>query len=206
MSICEQIGWTGDSEITFLLMLSVILLGGCGFFAISLQSANAENKLFKTILYADTQVVEVSVDSQKALDYYTEASFAYEKADYPGVESNCRLARGYFLSVGSKYKNIEAELEAKDMKDSLIDIYINELKLLAEIQLNLYEACEHFESAARYYNTYYKTNVPANDPSYDMGTKSIESMNEKIDLHDENIRKYNNLLADYKIELEKRIE
>jgi hypothetical protein len=186
-------------------LVVMLLVSGLALLVTDFKGTS-ENKLFKTILYADAQVVEVSVDSQTALSYYSEAGLSYEKADYSSVESNCRLARGYFMTVSSMYKDIEAELEAKDMKDSLIDIYIEELKYLSEIQTNLYEACEHFESAARYYNIYYNTNVPNNDQSYTMGTGEIEAMNEKIALHDENVRKYNNLLADYKIELKKRIE
>jgi len=180
----------------------ILLLGVVIVFAIQL---NNQNTVFKTILTADTEVSEASISGQKALDFYTEASLSYEKTDYNLVESNCRLARGYFSDTSQKYKDIGSGLESSGIDDKLVDIYVEEMNLLAEIQWNMYEACEHFESASRYYNTYYNTNVPSGDVSYDMGGQEIEAMNEKIDLHDQNIRKYNDLLSDYTIELKKRL-
>ena len=70
----------------------------------------------------------------------------------------------------------------------------------------MYEACEHFESASRYYDIYYNTNVSVYDNSYYMGGQEIDAMNEKIKLHDENIKKYNNLVSEISKELEKMIK
>ena len=69
----------------------------------------------------------------------------------------------------------------------------------------MFEACEHFESAARYFETYYNTDVSFDDISYDMGNGEIEMMNEKIKAHDNAVERYNNKLAEFKVELEKRL-
>ena len=170
-----------------------------------IQEVQQENFLFKTILYSNAQVSEVSIISQKGNSYYSEASFFYENRNYNSVESNCRLAREYFSDSGQKYREIRSEIQKTEIEDPLINIYSESLEVLAEIELNMFEACEHFESASRYYNKYFKADTPYDDPSYDMGTAEIDSMNEKIKLHDENVRKYNNLLGDFKAEMEERL-
>ena len=191
--------------ITVLIVASILFASLFVSSYVSSTKLKQENLLYQTILDAQAQVSEASTDEQKAIDFYSEASFSYEKYDYTGVESNCRLARGYFLDVGQKYNDIRASLEISYIDDKLIDIYIQELILLSEIQTNLYEACEHFESASRYYDTYYNS-VIYKDADYDMGTQEIEAMNEKINLHDQNIRDYNALLSDYASELKNRLK
>ena len=170
-----------------------------------MKEVQQENFLFKTILYANTQVSEVSIISQKGDSYYSEASFFYENRNYNSVESNCRLAREYYSDSSQKYREIKSEIQKAEIEDPLINIYSESLEFLAEIELNMFEVCEHFESASRYYDKYYNTNTPYEDPSYDMGTTEIDSMNEKIKLHDENVRKYNSLLGDFKVEMEGRL-
>ncbi len=155
-----------------------------------------ENYLLKTILKADGDIMKISIDSQKAEQYYTEASYSYEDENYNLVESNCRLARGYYLEESQGYKRIKAELKAVEIEDNLIYIYIDSLDALIEIANNMFEACEYFESASRYYDM----------NNYDMGGSEIEGMNEKIRDHDKAVEVYNNLLEEFRVELEKRIK
>ena len=164
-----------------------------------------ENKLYNTILKADIDWETISIDSQMAGSYYNEAGYFYENQEYKLVESNCRLARDYYSKESQGYKTIKAELLSSGIKDKLIDIYINFLDSRIEMTNNLFEACEHFESASRYYNRYYNTNVLYNDMSYDMGTSQIDAMNEKITAHDKAVEDYNQYLEDFKNELEKRL-
>ncbi len=159
-------------------------------------NSSQENYILKTILKADGDLKEVSVDGQKAEQYYTEASYSYENGNYNLVESNCRLARGHYLEESQTYKGIKAELKAKKIEDNLIYIYIDSLDALIEVTNNMYEACEYFESASRYYNI----------DNYDMGGSAIDGMNEKIRDHDKAVEKYNNLLEEFRVELEKRIK
>ena len=155
------------------------LLFSSTYLLVQNREIKQESTLFKRILYADSQISEVSITSQEGDSYYSEAGFFYEDAEYKSVESSCRLARGYYADSSQKYREIRSELKSSDIKDPLIDIYIESLDLLAEIELNMFEACEHFESASRYYHKYYNTDVPYYDQSYEMGTAKIDAMNEK---------------------------
>ena len=83
---------------------------------------------------------------------------------------------------------------------------IEKIDLLSEIALNMFEACEHFESTANYYDIYYNTNVPFDDMSFEMGGGELDMMNEKIAAHDNNVGKYNDILSEFGVELEKRIK
>jgi len=168
-------------------------------------NTNKENLVYKSILKASSEYGDVGIIEQRAEDYYNEASYFYEKEDYSNVESNCRLARTSYADASQGYEQISSMLEELEIEDELIELRIKSYKVLVEIQWNMYEACEHFESAVRYYDFYYNTDVPYDDMSYDMGTGEIEMMNEKIRLHDENIRKYNQLLSDFNTKLEIRL-
>jgi len=188
-----------------IILFALILFCGILFLSEN-KEFEKENILYKAILTTDSQYSEISLTAQKANGYYDEAGYYYEKGNYNLVESNCRLARTSFLDASQGYNEISSMLKNLKIEANLINIKIESYDILSEIQLNLYEACEHFESAVRYYDTYYNTDVPYDDSSYDMGGNAIDEMNEKIRLHDENIRKYNKLLSDFKVELEKRIE
>jgi len=165
-----------------------------------------ENNLIKTIMLSDYKIIEASEIEKTANEYYDMAGFYYEEQNYKLVEINCIKARDYYLDTSQEYLTIRSELLNKKIEDKIIDIYSESLEVLSEIQLNMYEACEHFESAVRYYDIYYDTDVPYDDMSYDMGGGEIDSMNEKIRLHDENVRTYNKLLVDIQTKIEERIK
>ncbi len=65
---------------------------------------------------------------------------------------------------------------------------------------------EYFESASRYYDKYFNTDVPYDDSSYDMGAGEINMMGEKIEDHDRNVRDYNDKLEEYRVELKLRLD
>ncbi len=187
-------------------VLIVILLFALSFtLGFYSQDSTKENHLLKTILMADIDLSEISIDNQMASQYYDEAVFAYEKGNFQSVESNCRLARRYYLKTSQGYKEIKAELKNSGIEDNLIDIYVDMLESRIKMANNLFESCEHLESAVRYYDIYYNTNVPYDDMSYEMGIGEIDKMNEKIKAHDEAVEIYNNKLAEFGVELEKRM-
>ncbi len=176
----------------------VVILGmifGSTITGRTIENYSQENYLLKTILKADKDYGKISIDSQIANQYYDEASFAYEDKDYNSVERDCRLAREYYAEESQGYKRIKAELKATEIEDKLIYIYIDTLDASIEVANNMFEACEYFESAVRYYDI--------ND--YDMGGSEIDGMNEKIRAHDKAVEEYNNLLEEFRVELEKRI-
>ncbi len=168
-------------------------------------SAINERNLYKIILRADVDLAEISVDGQQAESYYDEASYSYEDMDYKEVEKNCRLARDYYSAQSQGYKEVKAELNSKGLDDKLIIIYVEQLDLLSEISNNMFEACEHFEVAVRYYDTYFNSNVSYDDISYDMGNGEMTMMNEKIKAHDNAVERHNNKLAEFQNELERRL-
>jgi len=196
------------SNYILIILLIFLLIGGIALFIFEKENSKLENenKLYIVILKADKEVSLNSLDTQKADSYYDEASFFYEMGEYKLVESNCRLARDYYSKGSQGYKNIKADLLNSGVKDKLIDIYIDSLDSAIEFENSLYEACEHFEVASRYYDKYYNTNVPYDDPSYDMGTGEIDNMNEKIKAHDKAVEKYNQYLEDFAVELEGRLK
>jgi len=195
-------------------LITIIVLANLMFFVMgtALFELNGEkvdlekeNTLLKVIIKTDLDTLEASSISQKANDYYLEAGYAYENEDYNGVETNCRIARSYYHEASQEYLRILAELKGYEVNDTLIDKYSDCLELASEINLNMYEACEHFESASRYYDIYFNTDVPVSDVSFKMAGNEIDAMNEKIRLHDDNVRKYNQLINEFQVELEKRI-
>jgi len=186
---------------TFFLGAVIILMIVTSF----VLTKDSENELLKTILKADSDISKVSIDSQEADIYYDLAYLAYENQDFDGVESNCKLARMNYAEVSQKYKKIITELKNSQSKHKLIEIYIEILNKTIEIEDSMYEACEHFESAARYYDNYYNGNVPYGDISYDMGSQEIGGMNEKIKVRDLAVEGHNQLLEDFRFELEKLI-
>lgn len=184
--------------LTILIVLSICYIS-------TTINISQENYLLKTILIADKDFSKISIDYQMGSQYYEEASYSYENGDYNLVESNCRLAREYYLEESQGYRRIKAELKAVEIEDKLIYLYIDTLDASTEMADNMFEACEHFESAVRYYDIYYNTDVPSDDMSYDMGGREINMMNEKIRDHDEAVERYNNLLEEFRVELERRI-
>jgi len=191
-----------------IILLIFLLMGGIALFIFKKENSKLknENELYIVILKADRELSLNSLDTQKANSYYSEAGFFYEIGEYKLVESNCRLARDHYSKGSQGYKNIKADLLNSGVKDRLINIYIDSLDSAIEFENSLYEACEHFEVASRYYDKYYNTNVPYDDPSYDMGTGEIDKMNEKIEIHDKAIERYNQYIEDFVVELESRIE
>jgi len=189
----------GHTKVVLISILIVALLL-LSYFIIKTKQ---ENDLLKTVLIINLKSVKIGEISQEADTYYQLSNRAYELNDFKGVEYNCRLARENYHKASQEYLKLKSELKGNN---PITIKYKEGLSLLSEISLNLYEACEHFESASRYYDIYYNTNVSAFDNSYDMGGKEIDAMNEKIKLHDENIRKYNNLLTEILTELEMMAE
>jgi hypothetical protein len=142
-------------------------------------------------------------DKDKADSLYEEASLSYERQNYLDTEAKCKLARN---SYSKHSQNLKEEQLKINFTGKIFDIYHNMLDEEMIISDSMYEACEYFEEAARHFDFYYKANTPSNDPSYDMGGLAIDSMNKKINSHDDAVKRYNSLLAEYNLEKEKIIK
>ena len=186
------------------ILLAGVLFLGLGFLLGYLACAETGNSsIYKDILTTDAKVMEISDLKIDADSYYDESSLAYEDMIYSSVESNCRLAREKYSQHAQGIREINAEITSDE---KIMTIYKDMLTEQVNIDMNMYEACEHFESGSRYYAKYYLPNTSYNDPSYDMGTGEIDMMNDKIKDHDSAVERYNTLLAEYSVELEEIIK
>jgi len=112
-----------------------------------------ENLLFKTLMYADGEVSLNSVNTgMEANEAYNDASISYENGEWDNVARNCEKARGYYSKEGQENKVIGAKISSINVTDKLIDIYLKMIDENSKIIDNMYEACEHFESASRLQN------------------------------------------------------
>jgi len=177
------------------LIIAVVLLG--------FQSIDDKSKidLYENLLLLGNEDTTLLISGDSHYEY---ASLAYERQNYNEVVKECELARKDWLSYTQLLR--ESKEEVFDYKEPIFDIYSDMLSSEIKIYTNMYEACEHFESAARYYDLYYNTDVSYDDVSFDMGGKAIDLMNDKIEAHDVQIEVYNTLLAKYDKELKKIIK
>jgi len=158
---------------------------------------------YAEVLLLDANIQEASETLWDAQEYYNLASLSYEQGDMDYVVVHCENARDNYLEYTQKLRTIKASINSNDKLLTLRKQMLEKEIYRAE---NMFEACEHFESAARYYDIYYDPDTPYDDPSYDMGGTEIDAMNEKIDEHDKTVREYNDLLAEYTVELKRRLE
>jgi hypothetical protein len=96
-------------------------------------------------------------------------------------------------------------IAAQEVRDNIANIEDKEGEIFetgellfkeeVKMYMSLYEACEHFESASRYFKIYYDKDTPYNDPSITRGNGEIDLMNEKIRAHDRAVEEYNTYLA-----------
>ncbi len=187
--------------------IGVLVMGFFAGFIIALVMSSFlfssnEPTLIK-LIQLDLEVTEISDKAIEAEFYYTEAGYDYENRNYNSLQTNCRLSRERSSTYVQGLRDIKATITEEE------PIFLTYKDILSEgviIYNNLFEACEYFESAARYYKTYYQPGTPYDDMSYDMGTGEIEMMNEKIKKHDDAVNRYNDLLAEYKVELEGMVE
>jgi hypothetical protein len=150
-----------------------------------------ENEYYKDILFMyGTMGNDYAISANK---YYELSSLDYEQKDWDGTIKNCELAREDYSSAAQEVRDEIVEIENKQGEV----FETGELLFKEEVKIynNLYEACEHFESASRYFKIYYDDKTPASDTSIDMGNGEIEAMNEKISAHDYAVGEYNTYLA-----------
>ena len=154
-----------------------------------------ENDLIKSTFTIDESMDEIYKDyGIKGEEYYLLASEDYILENYRGVVINCEKARDYYSQEGQRYRNLKAELEL-EKQNKIIILYQDLLSEQVVIAENMYEACEYFESASKYFEIYYNTDVPYDDASFEMGNFEIESMNKRINLHDDAVRRNNDILS-----------
>jgi len=192
-NVKQEINWK-NLAITFMIVSFVF-----AFFIILNNGSNLqkEDGVLELLMLTELDEYEVIEDETTANRYYDLADLCYEEQDYKCVESNCKIARGYFSKSAQGYHDIKAKVIDKELDHEIINIYVSMLNENANQNYNMFEACEYFESASRYYNIYFNTNVPYDDSSFEMGGEQIDAMSKKILAHDESVIRYNKLLSKY---------
>jgi len=184
----------------------LIILTGFVFHLYNVHNLKEDNKILKLILKSEISVYEVNLVSGEADNLYEIASMSYENYNFKDVELYCKLAREKYLEAGQGYRDIKATLKSED--NEIINTYKKMLDELIKISDNMYEACEHFESASRYYSkvdwdSY--THKTEEDKNIAMGNKEIDKMNEKIRAHDKAVENFNHLSSELKQQINELI-
>ena len=184
-----------------LLLVVILLSGACIYSAYALTQVKQENQTFKTLLGLS---FGWGTEKQEADDYYDLATLSYERSDYNNAELNCKLARAKYSAYTQLLK--EEKVKLADESGKVFELYDGMLRESITLNENLYEACEWLETASRHYAYYYQKTTPYDDPSFEQGDAAIDESNKKIDAHDDAVKKYNSLLAEYNLELNKLLD
>lgn len=183
-----------------MIILTILCIGliiGTIVLSIDSQKLKETNTIFKTILTNEGKLNDLStLDDEN----YNLASLSYEKSEWKEVVFYCEKARNYYSSNAQEIREMKEKL---DTSKEVFKIYEEMLAQFVIIKNSMYEACEHFESASRYYEMYYEPT--GTDSQYEMGTRQIETMNEKIRQHDRAVEDYNTLLVKYYLEIDKLV-
>lgn len=166
-------------------------------------SANSQNETLKDAIRYDVKFTDALEEKWTADEFYSDASLNYEYHNYAEGIQSCEKARDHYSSYGQEIRELKAEVDKN--KKPIFNSFSLMLGKAVEISNNMYEACEHFESAMRQYEIYYDEATPYGDPSYEMGGKAIENQNEKIKAHDKAVEEYNTYLAEYQTDLERYV-
>ncbi len=173
---------------TMLLVLVIIL-------TLTLSGFMIRNFMYRQVIYLDNSISEIySTSFQDANNFYILARDSYIIQNYDDVINNCVIARGHFSDEVQEYRVLKAGIKFKFL--TVPKLYYQLLNEKIAMENDMYEVCEHLESASKSYNKYYFSDVAYDDPSYQMGTDEIELMNEKIKEHDRAVGRHNDLLAE----------
>ena len=192
-----------NNKILVIIIIPLLFVGFFGYYVGYRESkANSELRTKLNVIKESVELEEGLYDvvDDSADAYYELASLSYEQFDWKGVETNCVLARDEYSDRTGKAGELKAGI---DNSTELGVVMIKLLETRISIDWAMYEACEHFESASRYYEQYYNSNDYGVTPSYEMGSAEIENMNNKIIKHDELVLEYNDLWSEYN---QKRLE
>lgn len=192
------------NQIIIIAILSAIAIL-LSIYVVSLESENdllkEKNDLFINIIEIEDKLYQIDEDYIiPAEEYYDLASEDYIETSYKGVINNCEKARDDYAEGGQKLREVRAEIKLKKQND-IFDLYIDLTEEGNVMIDNMYEACEYFESSAKYYDIYFNGNVSYDDPSYEMAGSELEMMNEKIEAHDESVERYNDILSELTIRI-----
>ena len=136
--------------------------------------AKAKDHYFNSIL--NTDAAETNYDSWS---YYFDNDYFQDSILY------CEAAREQYADANYDSQraivNFQKTKEYAEKEDiEMLDSYINLCNVSIELNWNMYEACEYYESASRYFIA----------DNYETGNLELEEGNKKIKAHDSLVTKY----------------
>jgi hypothetical protein len=172
-------------------ILGVVLIVSI-FFNVMFYVKNQDLKIAGEILYYESEANSAYKHFVMAEEYYNFASINYDYNEWYSAIDNCVLSRKESGEYTQKLRAIKAQITNDG---EIFVVYKQMIDESIKIQENLYEACEYLESALRQY--------AVND--FEGGGSNIDLHNDKIRDRDNAVRKYNDLIEEYKIELGKLV-
>lgn len=148
-----------------------------------------DNEFRDEMVYLDLLKIEVEHESlltntEYANQYYDEAIYSYDRAEYDLVISHCENSRFYSDKFIKGLGEMKSDLKSNN---ELIVTYKDLINTEEKIYFALYEACEYFERVAR--------NIQADN--LELASSNIELMNKRIKDHDDFLFYYFEQKEDY---------
>ena len=139
---------------------------------------------------AKIEHMEGQMDRERAESNYAFWSYYYDEGYFLDAVDFCVSAREQYTSSNEHYGKASAYfLKANETTtgdyNTLINFYVKEIDIMIDINWAMYEACEYFESAGKYYDK----------ELWDAGDERVEIGNSKIRLHDSLIKEHNDYLS-----------
>ena len=180
------------------LLLGILLLAGCTTVAeecpvqvcdCSEEVYNVDN-FYSNFMKAKLEHADGMMDREKAEKNYAFWSYYYDDGYVLDAVDFCVIARGQYSSSNEHFTKssayfLNANKTTEGAYSELIRLYVEKIDIMIDINWAMYEACEYFESAGKFYSK----------ELWDAGDDRLEIGNEKIALHDSLIKGNNEYMA-----------
>lgn len=192
-------------------VLVVIVAGVLAYLLINVREdlgdLKSENRLLKAVAYYDTEFFSsISESFAQASSAYDDAVFYQEQRDWKSAERSCFKARELYQKNSQEVRELKEGLASQRIDHPIVENYLDLFSEQINIDLSMFEACEYYEAAYRFYDVYFNTEVPYDDPSYYSATDHVDLGNEKIAEHDAAVKRQNDVFARINIEWKKIFE
>ncbi len=178
-------------NVIFIAFLIAVVIAVYSIYSLNseLKDVRETNEIYENLFYFDALFLDNEETKSKAMEYYITASQNYDLDNYDAAILNCEFSREYSSDHAQRLREIKFEVEQQN--DKIFLILRRMISTDIDIDNNLYEACEYFESASRQYAV----------EDFLGGGDNIDLHNEKIEYHDDAVERYNSALAEYTYEL-----
>ena len=194
-----------NGKIIGILMVLLLLLTGCDVENKACKACFDENELLFDVnekqrtgyiyfIKGITAYAEGDDLKDSAVFYYELSNIEYDNEEYTKSISACVSSRDIhkssnaaFQQGASYFREANKTLDSKTRK--LIEAYIEAAELMIDLNWKMYEACEHYESAARRYL----------NEDFESGKNEVDKGNIKIKEHDALVLEYNKVIGKFRV-------